>query len=113
MKKVIAVPADNGAISVHFGHCPYFAVYVVENQNIVEEKTLDAPPHQPGLLPTWLKERGITDIIACGMGQKAIDLFAQQEINVIVGVSPNKTIDTLVKEYLKGALSGGGNYCDH
>lgn len=113
MKKIIAVPADKGAVCVHFGHCPYFAVYVVENEKIVEENKLEAPPHQPGLLPAWLKEKQVTDIIACGMGQRAIDLFNQNDINVIVGVEPNKQISTLVKEYLEGKLSGGGNFCDH
>ncbi|MCK7542001.1 MAG: hypothetical protein MZV63_69485 [Marinilabiliales bacterium] len=32
-------------------------------------------PHEPGLLPGWLAEKGVTDVIAGGMGQRAIGLF--------------------------------------
>lgn len=113
MNKLIAIPVEQGKVCMHFGHCEYFAVYSVNEKEIVDSKQLDAPPHQPGLLPQWLKDRGITDIIACGMGQRAIDLFVASSIRVTIGVEPGMDPKNLVSDYLEGKLKGGGNYCDH
>ena len=62
----IAVPIAEGQLARHFGHCAQFAVFEVdaENRHIVSEDVLDAPPHQPGLLPVWLKEHGVDLVIA-------------------------------------------------
>ena len=113
MKKLIAVPADNGVLSMHFGHCAYFALYHIVDNKVIKTSVLDAPPHEPGLLPKWLKDRGATDIIAGGMGQRAIDLFEEQNITVLVGVDPSQKIDDIIAAYLEGNIKGGGNFCDH
>jgi len=112
MKKKIAVPTSCGVLDAHFGHCKQFAMVEVEDNVIKEVSFLDAPPHQPGLLPPWLAERGATDIIAGGMGQHAIQLFNQHGVNVFVG-APKLTPDELVDGYLKETLSFSTNYCDH
>ena len=75
MIKKIAIPTSDGKLDGHFGHCKQFAMLEVENQNITDVTYVDAPPHQPGLLPGWLADRGATDVIAGGMGQRAIELF--------------------------------------
>ena len=85
MTRKIAVPTSEGKLDGHFGHCKQFAMVEVENKEITDISYLDAPPHQPGLLPRWLAERGATDIIAGGMGQRAIDLFKDRRVNVFVG----------------------------
>ena len=51
-------------------------------------------------------------IIAGGMGQRALELFAAQGIDVIIGASP-ETPENLVKDYLAGKLKTGQNVCDH
>ena len=112
MTRKIAVPTSNGILDGHFGHCQQFAMVKVE-ENIIKEITyLDAPPHQPGLLPPWLAERGATDIIAGGMGQHAIQLFNEKGVNVFVG-APKLTPEELVDGYLKNTLSFSANYCNH
>jgi predicted Fe-Mo cluster-binding NifX family protein len=112
MIKKIAVPTSNGKLDGHFGHCKQFAMVLVEHNEIKEITYLDAPPHQPGLLPPWLAERGATDIIAGGMGQRAIDLFNERGINVFVG-APALTPTELVEGFLHETLSFSANYCDH
>ena len=112
MKKLIAVPTTNGILDAHFGHCAQFAMVEVENDTIGEIKQLDAPPHQPGLLPPWLAERGATDIIAGGMGQRAIDLFNEQGVNVFVG-APTIAVKEVVEGFLNKSLNFSANYCDH
>ena len=110
----VAIPVENGTLCMHFGHCERFALIDVDpaTQKILGREDIQAPPHQPGLLPPWLAERGATFVIAGGMGQRAVDLFRQQGIEVIVG-APALAPETLVEEYLRGGLKSGRNVCDH
>jgi len=99
---------------MHFGHCERFALVEVDlaTKKILNREDVDAPPHQPGLLPPWLAERGANMIIAGGMGQRAQDLFVEQGIQVIVG-APAETPERLVSDHLAGTLQAGENVCDH
>jgi predicted Fe-Mo cluster-binding NifX family protein len=109
-----AVPVANGKLTMHFGHCEAFAIIDVDakTNKIVKEEEIPAPPHEPGLLPKWLGERDVTTIIAGGMGQRAQQLFAQQNIKVLVG-APSLSPAELIKLYLSGDLTTGTNACDH
>jgi predicted Fe-Mo cluster-binding NifX family protein len=112
MKKIIAIPLENGQLCSHFGHCEQFAILETESGNIVSEKLITPPPHEPGLLPAWIAQKGVTDVIAGGMGQRAIVLFNEQKINVFVG-APVKNPKELVTDFLTNKLDVGANYCDH
>lgn len=110
----IAVPTAQGKLSMHFGHCEKFTLIDIdENGKKIENTTaVDAPPHEPGLLPKWLGEKKVNLIIAGGMGQRAQGLFMQQNIEVLVG-APSDTPENLVKMYMAGELVCGTNACDH
>lgn len=110
----IAVPVANGRLAMHFGHCERFALIDIDRpaKRILKTEMVDAPEHQPGLLPPWLAERGAKVIIAGGMGSRAQTLFAEQGIQVIVG-APAETPENLVQSYLDDALQSGENVCDH
>ncbi len=110
----IAIPLDNGCVATHFGHCPAFALYEVDEgkRTIHSKTTLEAPPHERGLLPRWLRERGANVVITGGMGRRAEDLFAQQGIRVVVG-APLEQADKIVASYLEDRLPAGVNLCDH
>jgi len=112
MTRIIAVPTSNGLLDGHFGHCQQFAMVKVEEHTIKEISYVDAPPHQPGLLPPWLAERGATDIIAGGMGQRAIALFNERGVNVFVG-APALAPEEIVQGFLQETLRFSANYCDH
>jgi len=113
MKKKIAIPVDNaGLLDAHFGHCKFFALLKTNGEEIISEQLVTPPPHEPGLLPVWLAERGVTDIIAGGMGQKAIQLFNLNGVNAMVG-APKDAARKLAEGYVKGTLSLAANYCDH
>jgi len=111
MKK-IALPVANGILCPHFGHSEQFHVFDVEGTKITNETILPPPPHEPGILPRWLSEKNVTDVIAGGMGQRAITLFNQQRINVYVG-APSKKPKELVEDFLNGTLETSINLCDH
>lgn len=109
----IAIPLAAGRLCMHFGHCEQFAlVDVAETDKSTQTQLVTPPPHEPGLLPRWLHEQGVTLVIAGGMGQRAQQLFGQSGIKVVVG-APSETPETLVSAHLQGTLQCGGNTCDH
>jgi len=110
----IAIPLADGKLTAHFGHCKSFALVDVDmkEMKILGRSDIEAPPHQPGLLPPWLAERGANMIIAGGMGQRAQGLFQQQGIEVIVG-APADLPEILINRYMAGTLETGDNACDH
>ena len=110
----IAIPLAHGKLSMHFGHCEAFALIEVDenNKRIIKTDILDSPPHQPGLLPRWLAEKGAQVIITGGMGRRAQAIFAEQNIEVVVGAKPDSP-EAIATAYLEGTLETGGNICDH
>jgi predicted Fe-Mo cluster-binding NifX family protein len=110
----IAIPITEGTLSMHFGHCQEFALFDVDpdTKAVTSSERLPSPPHQPGLLPGWLAEKGATVIIAGGMGGRAQGLFARSGITVVVG-APNLPPEAVVEAYLGGTLRTGENLCDH
>ena len=107
-----AIPLADGKLTAHFGHCQEFAIIEVEGNEITKKETLVPPPHEPGVLPSWLHSLGANVIIAGGMGGRAIDLFKQNDINVIIG-APALEPEELVRSYLNNTLATGANVCDH
>ena len=99
---------------MHFGHCEQFAMVQVNEQDkqVVETTMLKPPAHAPGVLPAWLGEQGANVIIAGGMGQRAQQLFAQNNIAVVVGASGGAP-EELALAYIEGRLEAGENICDH
>lgn len=110
----IAIPITGGVLSAHFGHCETFALIDVDpkTKKILGRQDLESPPHQPGLLPSWLKEQGAELIIAGGMGQRAQDIFTENGITVVMG-APSENPEKLAADYLNGTLRTGENICDH
>jgi predicted Fe-Mo cluster-binding NifX family protein len=110
----IAIPLASGKLAMHFGHCEHIALVDIDltAKQIVKREDIEAPAHQPGLLPPWLAERGASLIIAGGMGQRAQGLFIEHGIQVLLG-APAETPEKLVADYLSGTLQTGANVCDH
>ena len=114
----IAIPVTGGKLSAHFGHCEEFVILspkempggAMVEAEVVE--ALESPPHQPGLLPAWLSERGVHVVIAGGMGGRAQELFCQAGIEVVVG-APSSDAKEVAQSYLDGTLKTGQNVCDH
>jgi ATP-binding protein involved in chromosome partitioning len=110
----IAIPLAAGRLTAHFGHCEQFAIVDVdrESRQIKEQQFLTPPAHEPGVLPAWLSGLNVNVVIAGGMGQRAQQLFTQNDIEVLCG-APAATPEQLVSDYLEGRLILGSNACDH
>jgi ATP-binding protein involved in chromosome partitioning len=109
---IVAIPLAEGRLCNHFGHCQQFAVIRVKAGLIGGQELHTPPPHEPGVLPRWLGDLGVNLVLAGGMGQRALSLFAAQGIQVITG-SPSHEPEALVHRYLSGTLVSGPNVCDH
>jgi len=108
----IAIPLEDGKLTAHFGHCQEFALIEVEGNEITKKENLVPPPHEPGVLPSWLHNLGTNIIIAGGMGGRALSLFEQNGIRVVTG-APSLEPEKLVQSYLNNMLVTGNNVCDH
>jgi len=109
-----AIPITDGKVAAHFGHCSHFALFDVDEaaMAVVKRDVIPSPGHQPGLLPAWLAEEGVSVVIASGMGSRAQAIFNENQIEVVIGVlgdDPEKA----VLDYIKGGLATGDNICDH
>lgn len=109
-----AIPLSGGVISPHFGHCEQFVLVDVDTteKTIVGKQIVDSPRHQPGFLPLWLAEKGVSVVLTGGMGPRAQALFQQNRISVVVGVMESDP-EKAVLGYLNGGLKIGDNVCDH
>jgi len=109
-----AVPVSGGKLCSHFGHCEQFAIIDVDGvrKEILKKEFVIAPEHQPGLLPPWLAEKGVSIVIAGGMGTRAQGLFVENGIQVVVGALESDP-EKAVLNHLNGELATGGNICDH
>jgi len=111
-KITIAIPTEGGKLCSHFGHCEQFVLVETED-GVIKGKTLHTPPpHEPGLLPGWLHEKGANVVIAGGMGESAQQIFRQNGIRVITG-APMDSPESLVQQFLSNTLETGNNVCDH
>lgn len=110
----VAVPTAEGNLCMHFGHCEKFVIATVnqEDKTITSKEEIIPPPHEPGLLPKWLHEKGVDTIIAGGMGMRAQQLFEQYGVKVVVG-APADHPQTVILSWLKNELVTGSNVCDH
>jgi predicted Fe-Mo cluster-binding NifX family protein len=107
----IAIPVIDDLMAMHFGHCQKFAIVETNNDQIVHIDLIDPPVHERGRYPFFLAQKGVNVIISGGMGIKALDLFARNNIDFYLGVSAEKP-ETLVEKFLQNKLEFGHNLCE-
>ena len=104
-----AISTDSGYVSAHFGRCPEFTIVDISGGAIAHKEILPNPGHQPGLIPQFMKEKGVELMICGGMGQRAQMIFDQFGINVLVGVSG--TVEGVMDKLIGGTLEAGESLC--
>jgi predicted Fe-Mo cluster-binding NifX family protein len=110
--KRIAVAIENngspeGTVSAHFGRCPVYAVWCIEQGVPVKQEVVSNPyfqEHTPGAVPGFIRNLDVNVMIAGGMGPKAISMFTQMGIEVITGVAGHP--EKVVSAYSRGELGG-------
>lgn len=105
----IAIAADGNTVSGHFGYCERFVILTAENGSVVSRESVGNPGHQPGFLPKFLGDMGVSAVIAGGMGENAVRLFKHKGIEVFTGISGD--IERAARDYIGGTLESSGAGC--
>ncbi|MBR4987659.1 MAG: NifB/NifX family molybdenum-iron cluster-binding protein [Methanocorpusculum sp.] len=107
----VAVTTYNGEIFQHFGTCPEFTVYTIENGEITAEKFSNTGSGHGALLQVLL-DHSVDALICGGIGGGARNGLAQLGIELYPGVSGNA--DEAVLAFAAGTLSYNPNtVCGH
>jgi predicted Fe-Mo cluster-binding NifX family protein len=84
---IVAIPVTQGEIPNHLGHCDEFLLAEVEASAIRSVRMAKNPGHGPGgPPPMFVRDQGVTHVLAWGMPPHAQGLFAQFGIVVQLGV---------------------------
>ena len=108
----VAVPARDGMVDEHFGHCEHFVVYTLdESKKITSEEQVNS---MEGCgcksdIAGVLSRMGVTHMVAGGIGEGAIRVLHGHGIDVIRGASGSTK--EAVERFGAGALVDSGTAC--
>ena len=111
VKKIAFPTSDREHVDQHFGHTKEFCLYTVENNEVKDISFITPPPHTPGALPLFLRDQGVDVIITGGMGNRAVELFKHNAIDVILGAQG--LIQANLDDFFDGDLASTLSPCDH
>ena len=109
----IAVPTRDGVIDDNFGHCAYYTIFEIENNEIVNSSRLDSPQGcgcKSGIAAD-MEAMGISVMLAGNMGEGAKNKLESHNIKVVRGCRGN--IEMVVRAYLIGLIKDSGEGCSH
>lgn len=111
MKIAVPVTAEQH-VDDHFGHCEYYGVYSVNEDNQIAG--VEIIPSEQGCgcksnIAGVLANQGVTVMLAGGIGGGAINVLNNWGIEVIRGCSGNAA--EIVKEFVSGRLTDSGESC--
>jgi len=109
----IAVPTkENNQIDAHFGHCEFYQIYTVSDQNLVISNERMDSPQGCGCksnIAEVFENEGIKIMLAGGIGDGAINKLNAHGVDVIRNCQGDVT--ELVQRYLAGKVTDGGSNC--
>ncbi len=109
----IAVPSRQNQVDEHFGHCEYFTVFTVnENNEIIFEETVSSPAGCgcKSNIASTLAQMDVRMMLAGNMGQGAVNVLNSCGINVMRGCSGE--VRKVAETWLAGNLEDSGIACD-
>jgi len=107
----IAIPARDGNVDGHFGHCAYFSVFTVEDGRITAEDKVESPETcgcKSGIAGE-LARSGVTKLIAGNIGEGAVHVLGSYGIEVLRGASG--PVREVAESYLAGRTFETGANC--
>lgn len=107
----IGISTDGNSVAPHFGRCPEYTLVTIEDGRVIAKEKIPNPGHEPGFLPKYLGDMGVTLVIAGGMGPRAQGLFDERNIKTIIGISGR--VDDVLEAFIAGTLESGESTCEH
>ncbi|MFA5329218.1 MAG: NifB/NifX family molybdenum-iron cluster-binding protein [Prolixibacteraceae bacterium] len=111
MKIAVPVTSDN-QIDNHFGHCEFYNVFTVSEENKIIGTQILKSPQGCGCksdIARVLAANGVSVMLAGGIGNGAISALGNSGINVVRGCSGNAT--EAVNRYVAGSIVDSGLSC--
>ena len=108
----IALPSYPNQVDEHFGHCEYFTVFTIDDQNkILSQETITPPPGCgcKSNIASTLADMKIEVLLAGNMGDGAVRVLNNAGIDVIRGCSGD--VKTVALDWLNGSIKDSGDIC--
>jgi len=109
----IALPSRQNRVDEHFGHCEYFTVFTVnENNKILSEEMVSSLANCgcKSSIAQTLAQMGVKMMLAGNMGQGAVNVLNGCGIDVLRGCSGD--VKKVAEDWLAGNLKDTGIACD-
>jgi len=111
MKIAVPTKADN-RIDAHFGHCEFYMIYTISDQNqLISEERMESPQGCgcKSNIAGIFESIGVKIMLAGGIGDGAVNVLNAHGVEVIRNCQGDVT--ELVKKYLAGEVEDGGSNC--
>lgn len=113
MKIAVPVKAD-GQVDNHFGHCEAYKVFAVSDESEISE--IEEIKSEQGCgcksnIAGVLAAKGISVLLAGGIGNGAINVLKNAGINVVRGCEGSAAEN--VRQYVAGTIIDSGEVCHH
>jgi len=109
----IAVPTkENNQVDTHFGHCEFYTIYNVSEQNkVISKERMDSPQGCgcKSNIAEVFESDGIKIMLAGGIGDGAINKLNAHGVSVIRNCQGDVT--EIIERYLAGEVKDGGSNC--
>ena len=112
MKKIALPITKTNQIDDHFGHCEYYGIYTISNDNAIANIVTLKSEQGCGCksnIAKVLSESGVSVMLASGIGNGAINVLNNHGIDVVRGCSGDA--ETIVKQFLDGKITDSGSSC--
>ncbi len=110
----IAIPTRNNQVDEHFGHCEYYTIVSVTQDNNIEKMEILDSPQGCGCksnIVSVFQQIGVTIMLAGNMGEGAVNKITSAGIQVYRGCSGD--IRKLAEAFLKEGIIDSGETCSH
>ncbi len=109
----IAIPVNNqNKVDGHFGQCEIYRIVTIEDNQVTASENLDSPKGCgcKSTIAHTLAQKGVTTMLAGGIGAGAVTKLSDAGISVLRGCSGD--IDILIEKYIAGAIIDNGSNCN-
>ncbi|MCU0372524.1 MAG: NifB/NifX family molybdenum-iron cluster-binding protein [Ignavibacteria bacterium] len=108
----IAIPSNSGLVEDHFGHCEYFTVYTITDDNKIADEMEIASAHGCGCksdIVETLHNLGVKIMLAGNIGGGAVNKLSSYGIAVVRGCSG--AVSRVIEDWLEGKITDSGELC--
>ena len=105
----VAIAHDCNEVSDRIGNCLEYALVTIEDHTVTDRDHLENPGHEAVEIPAFLAIHKVTHVVTGSMERKAVDLFQDNDIDVLLGISGS--VETVIREIIDGKIPLGEGSC--